>query len=854
MAYASISGWSGAGSRAFTLTVEEQSSNASTNTSVVKWTLTVSGESYWYDSYVKCTVNGSVVYNKTVSWNGGFPAQTGSTSGTLTVTHDQGGGKTISFAIEGYAYQYSTKYGSGTLTLSNLDRTTPNVSTTVGTITKNSIYITVTASANCNKWEYRLNNGSWVSFSNQSGTTQSKTIEGLSMNTSYVIDTRATKTSNSMLGYADAVTAKTIGSASISSANPITLGSACSVAWTALDTSHKFKLTFTVGSTSRTTGFISATPSTNINPYTGYTPSISDFASEITNSKTGSMTIRLTTYLESDDSSVIGYDETTVTVTVPQSTAPNAPTVSVSQGSVSSGFTKSSGGALCVKGLSSLSITTQASGKNSARITGYTVTVDNKTYNKTTNSQSINDSLETNIINTSGTITVSVTVSDSRGYTSAAGTATIYVADYSPPSGSVTSVLREVTGVTGMSVLTTVAWDIAPVLDAETGGKPVNTGNVTVVRKKVYSGATASKVIKSISASTSGSTTPLSDYSGTGTWTAEQQAITDAAMETYEYTLTITDRRGSDYAVVYTTSTGVICMSRLGGGKGVTFFGEAQEEGLWLVEEGVYKNVTYGNANTFYGTCSTAASSTPKIVDCAKFTAANLEEGTTILVKFSDSNAVSSPTLNVNGTGAKAIRRYGSTSAGTTSKTSWRGGAVCMLVYDGTNWVINSGFDDDTTYPTMTQSEATTGTGTRASLITPKVLSDTITNKYNSIATYTTATGTMTTAVWASPTSTTTWTAPSDGVYLITMFIGTVSDDADSHIYKQFRWTGTATNLLGEVCGLYFRGDSVSGYGINSYTWSFPVLCTTGDTVSSFMWTSKATTYNVRIVGVRLGG
>ena len=73
-------------------------------------------------------------------------------------------------------------------------------------------------------------------------------------------------------------------------------------------------------------------------------------------------------------------------------------------------------------------------------------------------------------------------------------------------------------------------------------------------------------------------------------------------------------------------------------------------------------------ASTLYGTCDTAAGTAAKVVTCANFD--QLITGVTIHVKFTYNNTVSSPTLNVNSTGAIAIMRYGTTRPSTSSKTS----------------------------------------------------------------------------------------------------------------------------------------------------------------------------------------
>lgn len=91
--------------------------------------------------------------------------------------------------------------------------------------------------------------------------------------------------------------------------------------------------------------------------------------------------------------------------------------------------------------------------------------------------------------------------------------------------------------------------------------------------------------------------------------------------------------------------------------------------------------------STLYGTCATGASTTAKAVSCSDFT--TLISGVTIHVKFTYSNTASSPTLNVNSTGAKTILKYGTTKPGITSKDSWEAGAIVSFTYDGTNWVMN---------------------------------------------------------------------------------------------------------------------------------------------------------------------
>lgn len=86
-----------------------------------------------------------------------------------------------------------------------------------------------------------------------------------------------------------------------------------------------------------------------------------------------------------------------------------------------------------------------------------------------------------------------------------------------------------------------------------------------------------------------------------------------------------------------------------------------------------------------YGVCATGASTVAKTVAIDYSSTLSLFTGLTVRVKFSSANTASNPTLNVNGTGAKAMMLFGSLRL-----TSWEAGAVITFTYDGTNWVVNN--------------------------------------------------------------------------------------------------------------------------------------------------------------------
>lgn len=127
--------------------------------------------------------------------------------------------------------------------------------------------------------------------------------------------------------------------------------------------------------------------------------------------------------------------------------------------------------------------------------------------------------------------------------------------------------------------------------------------------------------------------------------------------------------------------------------------------------------ISSGGGVIHYGECSTGASTAAKTVSISSFTASDLVAGAMVLVKFTSTNSASSPTLNVSGTGAKAIRRYGTTAASTSAASSWNAGAILCLIYDGTAWYIEGWLN--TTYSAMTDAQYQAGTSTTSMLISP---------------------------------------------------------------------------------------------------------------------------------------
>lgn len=207
----------------------------------------------------------------------------------------------------------------------------------------------------------------------------------------------------------------------IASAANKNLGSACSIKWTPLSKSFRYKLKFSLGDWNYTTGAIHPN-TTSAYTYTGYTLPIADVAPEITgNPPTGTMTVTLYTFSDSEAKTQVGSEDSeTFTVTVPNTTA-TKPDVSMTLAPVSS--LGSAFSSLYVQGKSKVKATISGSGKYDAKISSYKMYVQGKAQS----------SYESGYLTSAGTVTVKGRATDSRGYYNDA-TEDINVIPYSAPS------------------------------------------------------------------------------------------------------------------------------------------------------------------------------------------------------------------------------------------------------------------------------------------------------------------------------------------------------------------------------------------------------------------------------------
>lgn len=329
---------------------------------------------------------------------------------------------------------------STTVSLNAIDRSAPTVSCSVSGITANGFKISVSSSATSDIWQYSLNGGSsWTQFSTTSGTNASITLSSLSPNTTYSVRVRARKKSNQVYGTSSTVSAKTLGGAVVNSckgfaadASSVTL----SLNVTVYNASYSNFVTIKNGSTVYLSlAAMTWTTGTAARSITLTAAERTTLLTAMANLKSFTATIELVT---KSGSTQIG-NASTCTCTISTSAANSGPTLS--------GFTFADtytattaitgNNQVLIQGFSKLTVIPgSAAAKNGAAIASYSAVCSGVTKSNTTGA-----ALALGEIGTSGSRDITLTVTDSRGYT-ASVTKSVTVVPYAKPKVNSVSLRR----------------------------------------------------------------------------------------------------------------------------------------------------------------------------------------------------------------------------------------------------------------------------------------------------------------------------------------------------------------------------------------------------------------------------
>lgn len=445
------------------------------------------------------------------------------------------------------------------------------------------------------------------------------------------------------------VTLRTIPRKSSISMPATTMGSAGTITVTRASTSFTHTITYSFGDATGTICTKSSSTSVSWTPPTS-------LAAQIPNSVSSTCTLTCYTY---SGSTLIGTSSIPVTLYVPASIKPTFTSITATR---VDGTVPSSWG-IYVQYKSKATLTINgASGASGSTITAYSITGGGVS--------STQSSVTTGFLNTSGSITYTAKVCDSRGRWSDEKTVTITVVAYASPRFNSYSTQRctsagtvSANGTYGKSTVSFNYWSCS--------GKNTITTAVAYKKSTDSSYTNAGVTFTSGTAFTFGGGNLSVDYS-------------------YDIRFTLTDAFGT-VTVIDTLSTASVLMDFKAGGTGLAVGKVSETDNCFEVAEGWDVKV-YGlmleefirrhSGGVCFATCDSAEDAEEKVATTN--TTFTLATGAFIAVKFTNSNTVTMPKLNINGTGAKYIVQYKNFIP---SVGIWRPNQTVLLVYDGSFYV-----------------------------------------------------------------------------------------------------------------------------------------------------------------------
>lgn len=388
---------------------------------------------------------------------------------TTRVSHNSDGTKTgvtlkavWNCNINDYAGQaISSVTAQTSVNLTPIDRSAPSVSAIVTDVTPTAATLTVTSNKTADKWDYKLNSGSWTSFSTASGTSKSTNLS-LSPNVSYTVTARARRSDNQVYGTSTAVSVTTPGGGVIIGANDVTINSATPgglVTLMVYNPAHTHKYSVKIGNTtviSETTISNLVQGVNNIGIRFG-TTEVSTIMNAMPNTTSAQLTYIVTTYDSSNN--VVGTaSQFDGNVYISADAAPAGLAYSYVYDSSSPivfdvAYTNSTPRKtrLAVQGQTALTVRfTRATAATGATMQKYKVTIGGKTV-ESASGTSYTVAFGT-ITDVTGNVPITITATDSRGFTSSV-TVTADTTDtnkpaltilpWSPPAWDSWSVERE---------------------------------------------------------------------------------------------------------------------------------------------------------------------------------------------------------------------------------------------------------------------------------------------------------------------------------------------------------------------------------------------------------------------------
>lgn len=560
---------------------------------------------------------------------------------------------------------------STTVTLNSIDRSAPTVSCSVSSITANGFKISASSSATADLWQYSLNGGtSWTQFSTTAGTSASVTLSTLSPNTTYSVRVRARKRTNQVYGTSSTISAKTLGGAVLLSCGSFSADAASislSLRVTVYNAAYTNYITIKNGSTTYLSlaGRVWSAGTAN-RTITLTSSERTTLLNAMASVKSFTATIELVT---KSGSTQIG-SASTCTCTIRTSQANSGPSISgfTFADSYSTTTAITGNDQVLIQDYSRLTVTPgTAAARNGASIVSYSAVCSGVTKSNTTGA-----ALSLGTIGTSGTRDITLTVTDSRGYT-ASVTQSVTVVPYSKPKVSSVSLRRTNDIETEMQLV--FNGSISPIT---VDGTQKNSLLYARYRYKFTSASSYNSYTSILgSVTTTGSSFSFSNL----------ELCNLNSESSYDFHLQIRDQLNSltslDLYFVVSQGTPLVALRKKMVGintpspeAALHVVGDTRIEGTLIPDD-----IDYTFDKPYFGVCETAAATQTKVVTCDEF---RLEKGALLAVQFTYANTASSPSMNVNGTGAIAIC---GTNGYYVNANMWTANQMVHFVYNGTWWI-----------------------------------------------------------------------------------------------------------------------------------------------------------------------
>lgn len=365
--------------------------------------------------------------------------------------------------------------------------------------------------------------------------------------------------SDETLTYNGTISLPTIPRAStISSAKNVYFGNACQITWTPLSSSFYYKLKFSIGSESYTTAAIKP-GTTSAYSYTGYTIPL-EFAEQIPNTVSGTMSVSLYSYNSSSCSTQIGTTSTSsFTVTLADDVVPTIDSCVLTIDNSANDTVKSWGIALA--GYSKINISAEASGAYGSTVGSFSIT---GSYRASLTGSALD--YTGGVISSSGNKQFIVTCTDSRGRTSEAYTSDIIAfTAYTAPRAKKLSMSKNDSG----KMVATATWTYDTV-----GGRNSSTA------KMYYKTTTATDWTTHSGTMENGTAFVLSD-------------LTPDELLSYNFKVVVTDSLGNSSEKDAFSSTVTVLLDFKAGGDGLGVGKICESEGMEVAMETTFFNEIY---------------------------------------------------------------------------------------------------------------------------------------------------------------------------------------------------------------------------------------------------------------------